>query len=124
MPGHDALQIARDLHAYAEEKLLPGMRAVHPECSIVTELMGSLPPFWSGEESPAATLALKLAGQNQTHAVPYGTEASHFQAAGCSSVICGPGDINEAHQPNEYIEIGELTNCIGFLKRLTDNLSA
>jgi acetylornithine deacetylase len=124
MPGHDALQIARDLQAYAEAKLLPGMRAVHPECSIVTELMGSLPPFWSGEESPAATLALKLAGQNQTHAVPYGTEASHFQAAGCSSVICGPGDINEAHQPNEYIEIGELTNCIGFLKRLTDNLSA
>ena len=90
---------------------------------LTTELNGSLPPFWSGEASPATTLALKLAGQNHTFAVPYGTEASHFQAAGCSSVICGPGDINEAHQPNEYLEAGEIDRCVGFLKRLTDGLA-
>lgn len=123
MPGYDSMQVARDLEAYAAERLLPAMRAVHPDCAITTELMGALPPFWSGDDSPATTLALKLAGQNRTFAVPYGTEASHFQAAGCSSVICGPGDIDQAHQPNEYIEVAELTRCLAFLKRMADGMA-
>jgi acetylornithine deacetylase len=123
MPGHDSLEVKAALDAYAA-KLLPAMRAVHPDCAIETVVMGGIPPFWSGEGSPATTLALKLAGQNQTFAVPYGTEASHFQAAGCSSVICGPGDINEAHQPNEFIETAELDRCMAFLRRLKDQISA
>jgi acetylornithine deacetylase len=122
MPGYDTMQISADLDAYAKT-LLPAMRAIHPDCAIETTLTGSLPPFWSGEGSPATSLALKLAGQNAVHAVPYGTEASHFQAHGCSSVICGPGDISEAHQPNEYIETAELDRCIAFLRRLKVQLS-
>jgi acetylornithine deacetylase len=122
MPNHDSLEIMHELNAYAE-KLIPAMRAVHPDCNIVTTLMGGLPPFWSGDNSPASTMAMKLAGQNETFAVPYGTEASHFQAAGCSSVICGPGDIAQAHQPNEFIDIAELDNCMGFLRRLKSQIS-
>jgi len=118
LPGLDVLGIKNDLDAYAERELIPAMRAVSPECGIVTELQGDLPPFYSGAGSPATSLALKLAGQNETFAVPYGTEASHFQAAGCSSVICGPGDIDQAHQPNEYVEVAELERCIGYLGRL------
>lgn len=120
LPGTDAPAIARDLQAYAERELLPGMRAVWPECNIETTALGVLPPFSSGDGSEATSLALKLAGQNETYAVPYGTEASHFQAAGCSSVICGPGDIAQAHQPNEFVEISELESCMGFLRRLAD----
>jgi acetylornithine deacetylase len=123
MPGHDSLEVKADLDAYAAT-LLPAMRAVHPGCSIETVVMGGIPPFWSGEGSPAASLALKLAGHNETFAVPYGTEASHFQAAGCSSVICGPGDINEAHQPDEYIEAAELDRCMAFLRRLKSQMAA
>ncbi len=118
LPGMDTLAIKRELDAFAERALLPAMRAVSPDCSITTELLGELPPFYSGEASPATTLALKIAGQNETYAVPYGTEASHFQAAGCSSVICGPGDIDQAHQPNEFVEIAELERCLAFLDRL------
>jgi acetylornithine deacetylase len=119
LPGFDALAIMRELDAYAA-KLLPGMRAVWPDCNIVTENIGFLPPFSSEGDAEATSLALKLMGQNETFAVPYGTEATHFQAAGCSSVVCGPGNIAQAHQPNEYVEIVELDKCIGYLGRVAD----
>jgi acetylornithine deacetylase len=119
-PGVDTQTILREFQAYAEHELLPAMRAVHPDCAITTELLGLLPAFTSGENSPATSLAMKLAGQNATHTVPYGTEASHFQAAGCSSVVIGPGHIAQAHQPNEFIETVELDNCMAFLVRVRD----
>lgn len=119
-PGFDAHEPARALQAYAERELLPAMRRVNPQSSITTTLLGLLPAFASGEGSPATSLALKLAGQNDVHTVPYGTEASHFQAAGCSSVVCGPGDIAQAHQPNEFIEKAELDNCMALLVRVRD----
>jgi acetylornithine deacetylase len=118
LPGTDTQGIVEELQAYAARELLPGMREVSPDCAIETTALGVLPPFYSGEKSEATSLALKLAGQNETFAVPYGTEASHFQAAGCSSVICGPGSIDQAHQPNEYVDIAELERCMGFLRRL------
>ena len=119
-PGLDLMDVVAPLQDYAERALLPAMRAVHPDCSITTEVLGLLPAFASGEGSAATSLALKLAGQNAIHTVPYGTEASHFQAAGCSSVVCGPGDIAQAHQPNEFIETAELDNCMAFLTRVRD----
>jgi acetylornithine deacetylase len=120
LPGMDATGIAAELQAYAERELLPAMRAVHPDCNIETTAVGILPPFSSGDGSEATTLALKLAGQNETFAVPYGTEASHFEAAGSSTVVIGPGSIDQAHQPNEFVEISELEKCIDFLGRVVD----
>jgi acetylornithine deacetylase len=120
MPGCNAAEIQAEFQAYAERELLPAMRAVHPDCNITTQLLGELPPFSSGVGSPATNLALKLAGQNETFAVPYGTEASHFQAAGCSTVICGPGNIAQAHQPNEFLDVVEIDKCLGFLARVAD----
>ena len=61
-----------------------------------------------------------LAGQTETFAVAYGTEASFFQAGACPSVICGPGDIAQAHKPNEFVAVSELEKCLGFLDRLGD----
>ncbi len=110
----------RELDAFAKRELLPKMRAVSPDCDIVTENLGILPAFSAEGDTEATSLALKLMGQNETFAVPYGTEASHFQAAGCSSVICGPGDIAQAHQPNEFVEISELDKCLAYLHRLAN----
>ena len=112
------MTIAAELQAYAERELLPAMRAVWPDCNVVTTAVGILPPFSSGKGSAATSLALKLAGQNETFAVPYGTEASHFEAAGSSTVVIGPGSIDQAHQPNEYVEIAELEKCVEFLDRI------
>ncbi len=120
MPGTDALGIAAELQAYAERALLPDMRAISPDCAIETTTLGVLPPFASGEGAEATSLALKLAGQNETFAVSYGTEASHFQAAGCSTVVCGPGSIDQAHKPNEFVDIAELDKCMVFLRKVAD----
>ena len=68
----------------------------------------------------AVPLALKLAEQNATFAVCYATEASLFQGGGAPSVVCGPGDIAQAHTPNEFIEIAELEKCLRFLGRLAE----
>ncbi|MEZ5851973.1 MAG: acetylornithine deacetylase [Hyphomicrobiaceae bacterium] len=120
MPGTDALGMARELQDFAERELLPWMREVHPDCNIETHTLGVLPPFDSGEGSEARTLALKIIGQNETYAVPYGTEASHFQAAGCSTVVIGPGSIDQAHQPNEFLDARELDRCMAFLRKIAD----
>ena len=120
LPGLDAHVVVDKLQHYAETELLPGMRAVWPDCAITTTVLGVLPPFASGEGSEATTLALKLAGQNETFAVPYGTEASHFQAAGSSTVVIGPGSIDQAHQPNEFVEIAELDKCSAYLRKIAD----
>ena len=117
-PGLDHMAIPNALQAFAERELLPAMRRTHPDCNIKTTLLGLLPAFASGEGSIATTLALQLAGTNDVRTVAYGTEASHFQNAGCSSVVIGPGDIAQAHQPNEFIEAVELDRCMVLLARV------
>jgi acetylornithine deacetylase len=68
----------------------------------------------------AEGLALRLTGANRTIAVSYGTEGGHFQEHGISTVVCGPGDIAQAHQPNEFIAPQQLGACEVFLERLAD----
>jgi acetylornithine deacetylase len=66
--------------------------------------------------------ARRLTGDNGTHVVSYGTEAGHFQAAGCSTVVCGPGDIAQAHQADEYITTDQFRAGWDFMTRLIDDL--
>ena len=68
--------------------------------------------------SAAEILALRLAGRNQTQTVPFGTEAGHYQKAGIPTVVCGPGSINQAHQPDEYITLEQLDAGTAFMRRL------
>lgn len=85
---------------------------------------GAMVPGLSPEPVPdAETLALKLAEQNSVQAVSYGTEAGHFQNAGVPTIVCGPGSINQAHKPNEYIELGQLDEAMGLLERVVQHLS-
>jgi acetylornithine deacetylase len=65
----------------------------------------------------------RLTGDNATHVVSYGTEAGHFQAAGYSAVICGPGDIAQAHQADEYLELSEFAAGQHFMERLLADLA-
>jgi acetylornithine deacetylase len=73
--------------------------------------------------SGAESLALKLARRNATMTVSYASEAGQFQAAGIPTIICGPGSIDQAHQPDEYIEIDQLAAGIDFMRRLATELS-
>ena len=79
---------------------------------------GAVPPLMPETESAAEHLALHLAGANSTHAVSYCTEAGLFQAIGVPAVICGPGSIEQAHKPDEFIAVSELRKCEAFMERL------
>ena len=70
----------------------------------------------------AEHLALHLANANSTHAVSYCTEAGLFQQIGIPAVICGPGSIEQAHKPDEYIDVSELRKCEGFMRKLVGQM--
>ncbi len=74
-------------------------------------------------EGEARSLALRLTGSNRTEVVSYATEAGHFQAAGMSTVICGPGSVDQAHKPDEFVALDQLAQCDRFLDRLGEALS-
>lgn len=88
--------------------------------SIVTHLAYDTPPLVGDPASEATALAMKFAEQNQASAVSYGTEAGIYQEAGLVTVVCGPGDIQQAHAPDEWIEIDQLDRCLHFMARLAD----
>jgi acetylornithine deacetylase len=90
---------------------------------IVTELEVSVPMLAPEPGSAAETLAKRIAGRNRTESVPYGTEAGHFQGAGLATVVCGPGSINQAHQPDEYITLEQFEAGAAFLRRLAASLA-
>lgn len=96
------------------------MRRVAPEAGIDIAIANEVPPFASGIASEAVELALYLAGQNETHAVSYATEAGLFQAAGSPAVVIGPGDIAQAHTADEWIATEQIDKCMAFLVRLGD----
>ncbi|HEY9211883.1 MAG TPA: M20/M25/M40 family metallo-hydrolase, partial [Ancylobacter sp.] len=89
-----------------------------PEATITTDTIYKVPPLAPETGSEAEVLAMRLAGQNRTFTVAYGTEGGHFQAVGIPTIICGPGSIDQAHKPDEYIEVAQLRACERFLKGL------
>ena len=99
-----------------------GMQAVRPEARIAATETFLLPPFSPEAEGAAEALVRRLTGDNARHCVSYGTEASHFQAAGLPTVVCGPGDIAQAHQPDEYLQVAQLQAGQRFMARLLDDL--
>ncbi len=122
LPGtsHDDIFEAFDHHA--RNVVLPRLKAIAPEADIVTTVRSHVPALVAREGCPAEALARHLTGANHAEAVSYGTEAGLFQEAGIPSVICGPGDIREAHKPNEYIEITQVAACETFIRKLITQL--
>ncbi|WP_294538487.1 acetylornithine deacetylase [uncultured Rhodoblastus sp.] len=109
----------------AASRALAAQRFAHfPNARIETFVEIQAPGLGAQEDSAATTLAMALSQANHTIAVPYATEAGQFQFAGLPAVICGPGSIDQAHQPDEYIDISQLAEGLNFLRRLADKLSA
>lgn len=120
LPGLDIDAIEARLNRFVKDNCLPEMTAMAPEAGVRVTRTNYVPPFGAEAGSEAVALALSLAGQNETFAVSYATEAGLFQDAGAPSVVCGPGDIAQAHTANEWIEAAELEKCMDFLDRLVD----
>ncbi len=98
------------------------MQAIRPETKIVVDRLFDVPGLSPEHEGAAEALARRLTGDNAPRVVSYGTEAGHFQQGGYSAVVCGPGDIAQAHQPNEFLEIAQLDEGQAFMSRLIDHL--
>jgi acetylornithine deacetylase len=120
LPGFDPFTLDRRLRAFAEEKCLPEMRRIAPESDIKVIVSNHVPAYAADTASGIIPLTLKLAQQNETYAVSYCTEAGIFQDGGAPAIICGPGDIAQAHTANEFIRVEELEKCLAFLGRLAD----
>ncbi|MCC7251480.1 acetylornithine deacetylase [Hyphomicrobium sp.] len=120
MPGLDIEAIERRLADFANDACLPAMRRIAPEAAITICRVNQVPPFAADSASDIVALALKLAGENATSAVSYATEAGLFQDGGVAAVVCGPGDIAQAHTADEWITVSEIERCLAFLTRLAD----
>ncbi|MFN4153552.1 MAG: acetylornithine deacetylase [Paracoccaceae bacterium] len=103
--------------------LRAAMQSVRPEADVLLERFFDVPPLVPEDQGAAETLVRRLTGDNATHVVSYGTEAGHFQAGGYSAVVCGPGDIAQAHQADEYLELSEFHAGQAFMEKLLADLA-
>ena len=117
LPPEDADEVPQRMRAFADT-LLPAMKRISQDCGIATRLINTVPGLQPEASSPAESLALFLAQENGTGAVSYATEAGLFQRAGIPAIICGPGSIEQAHKPDEFIAGSELKRCEEFMHRL------
>ena len=99
------------------------MQAVRPEAAIQLTEVFYVPPLVPETDGAAEALVRRLTGDNAAGVVSYGTEAGQFQEAGYSAVVCGPGDIAQAHQPDEYLEVSEFEAGQRFMEALLDELA-
>ncbi len=100
------------------------MQEVVPDTYIEITPRFDVPALQPEKDGAAETFVRQITGDNASHKVSYGTEAGQFQDAGYSAIICGPGDIAQAHQPNEYIEVSQFEAGHKFMRDLVGRLSA
>ncbi|MEM7252065.1 MAG: acetylornithine deacetylase [Pseudomonadota bacterium] len=117
IPGDESQPYIDRFNAYAAE-MLPSMRAIAAEANIETNVHHAVPGLRPEQAGAAEALVRALSGQNSSGVVSYCTEGGQFQAAGMSTVICGPGSIDQAHQPNEFIDRTQVDECVDFMRRL------
>ena len=122
IPEDNPLDFITRFQAYGEGVLLPPLRVIAPEAAIVTEIIANVPALAPEAQGEAEMLCRSLTGLNTTSAASYAAEAGQFQQAGFSTVLCGPGSITVAHQPNEYIELSQVKAGEQFLSKLIDRL--
>ena len=101
---------------------LTAMQGIAPDAKVVLSRRDVVPGLVPENNGGAERIARQITGDNGTHAVSYATEAGQFQAAGFSAVICGPGSIDQAHQPDEFIKLDQVSKGWDFVQGVTKAL--
>ena len=124
LPGEDPERLRARFQAKVDEEVLPALREFGPSATLVTRTVARVPPLLP-EKDGVAEARVRAALQASTGrpvpptgVVAYGTEAGQFQARGISAILCGPGSIDQAHRPNEFLEVRQLEACDAFLQEL------
>lgn len=123
LPGETPEQWIAAYRSFVETEILPDMKAVSALCDVEITELANVPGLGEEDDGLAEVTARRLTGDNARNVVVYATEGGLFQSHGLSTVICGPGSIDQAHQPDEFIELTQLDRCASFLGELTDRMS-
>ena len=112
----------REIYMEQVAGVVGDMKAVHPDTDIEVDTTFWVPGLRPEEDGEAERIVRQITGDNGEHVVSYGTEAGQFQERDYSVVICGPGSIEQAHQPNEFIEVAQFKAGAAFLERMLDTM--
>jgi len=122
LPGVDPEALFQRIQSHANDVLLPRMRAEHPDADMAISKIAAAPSLDVAEQEAITQLVRALTGDRDVNKVAYGTEAGLFQRAGIPAVVCGPGDIQQAHKPDEFVSLEQLAECERFLGKVIDSL--
>jgi len=123
LPGESGEAYLDELKRYVEKEIEPEMRRVSQAAGIEFTVGSSVPGFESPPDSAAVRLVELVNGSGPIEAVPYAAEAGQYQQAGYSVAMCGPGSIDQAHKPDEYISLDQVDSGTAFMRRLIEHLS-
>ena len=122
LPGDDPQKLIDEFQTYVSKTLEPEMHAVYKDAGFDIQLMSQIPALDNSAETEVVALAQALSGNRDIGKVSYGTEGSQFQAAGIPTVICGPGSIEQAHKPNEFVAVEQIAQSEAFLRGLLSRM--
>ncbi|MFY9288616.1 MAG: acetylornithine deacetylase [Alphaproteobacteria bacterium] len=117
-PGDDLDSTLQDIEHLAQASLMPRFKAFEPKAGMRTCTCFNIPPLLPTENNPGQMILGKLTGNTETKAVSFATEAGFFQKLGTHVVVCGPGDIDQAHKADEYVEKSQLLACLDLLRKV------
>lgn len=124
VPADDGDGLKEELDAHVAAQVLPALRASTGTGEVTTRRVALARALAAEEDGAAEALVRRLTGTDEpAGTVPFATDGGHFQAAGWSTVVCGPGSIEQAHQPDEWIALEQLDACAAMLDALVDELS-
>jgi acetylornithine deacetylase len=123
LPGESGEAYLNELQRYVEKEIEPEMRRVSEATGVEFTIDAAVPAFESPSDSAAVRLVELINGSGPIEAVPYAAEAGQYQEAGYSVAMCGPGSIDQAHKPDEYISLDQVDSGTKFLRRLIEHLS-
>ncbi len=119
LPNHDRNELKGLIFDYLDNTLIPQMRETYDDVGVEIEVVSDMPGLATGDDEEVTRLVMELTGANTTGKVSFGTEAGVFSAMGdIPTVVCGPGSIEQAHKPDEFIELDQLARCEKFLDKL------
>ncbi|MFM2128898.1 MAG: hypothetical protein RL477_444 [Pseudomonadota bacterium] len=124
IPGEDPETLRREIESFAATELLGEMRVVSPDAGIRFAVQSCIPALSPEAEDGLLQTALSLSGANRPGVVSFATEAGLYQGAGVPSIVCGPGDIRQAHRPDEFVAVSQLDDCALFLRRMIQRFQA
>jgi acetylornithine deacetylase len=123
LPADDPEKLYQEVRDFAEKTLQPEMQKINRDTGFSWEPLSSFPGLETSEDAEVTQLAKAASGGNATAKVAFGTEAGLFDQSGIPTIICGPGSIEQAHKPNEFVAIDQVAQCETFLRRLVERVA-